>query len=190
MELGRSAGHQNAIQAAERIRCVSRRQRIVRPLTIHDEAIFVPSRLEHHFSHPTAIGLSFQRHGGWMPPVEGAGDEHRLGVGSIESKADALSIGAWKPLGQQPGRLGARLGLGSEGLGHAPLRPPFGSRWNCLGSGRRWTLLLTSDCGCFHYFFSLSNIASTFDLDTQLSLKRRYDNLCCGLDAHRGCVDG
>lgn len=43
-------------------------------------------------------------------------------------------------------------------------------------------------CGTYPFTFLLF-LAALFDLYTQLSLKCRYDHLCCRLDAERGCVD-
>ena len=99
MDLTLDGGHQNAIQAAEWIRYVSRRQRIVSPLTVHDESIFIHPWLNHQLHYPTAIVLFLQRCDGRLPIVEGASYEHRLCVGSIQSKANTRLIRVWKPLG-------------------------------------------------------------------------------------------
>jgi len=100
MDLGLDGGPQNGIQASERIRYVSRRQGIVLPLTIHDEPVFMPPWIEGQLYYPTATGLFFQRHGRWLPAIEGASHKHRLRIGSIDSNANAPFIGVRKPLEQ------------------------------------------------------------------------------------------
>ena len=73
-------GHQNAVQTAERIRYINRRQGIVSPPAIDDKPIFMSPWLQHQIHFPTATGLFFQRHGGWLPAIEGATLSHLVHV--------------------------------------------------------------------------------------------------------------
>lgn len=82
----------NAIPAAIRIRRMSGSRRILHPLAVYHESIFVGARLQFNISGPLTVALG--QSGGRLPAIETASDSDtsRLGRSKTESNRPAAGL--------------------------------------------------------------------------------------------------